>query len=100
MSYYGVYPDVYIDYMVCSTCSAEAFSWLAEIFSCTFCGGDDYEYPAIADTEAECTDAKPGHTHTEPSKLKSEEEVSVKLATEEQYKFENPGKVLVVMCGK
>jgi hypothetical protein len=44
MSYYSIYPDINIDCMICSTCNTEAFSWLAEIFSCPVCGSDNYHF--------------------------------------------------------
>lgn len=44
MSYYGIY-DAKFDYMVCNNCSTEAFTWIADIFSCSMCDSDEYVYP-------------------------------------------------------
>jgi hypothetical protein len=52
MSYYKVYPDTAIHYMVCSTCSSETFAWLAYVFSCAVCGGNEYQDPEYVHTEA------------------------------------------------
>jgi hypothetical protein len=45
MSYYGVYETPTVDYMVCSGCEDEAFTWMAEVFPCPNCGGTEYVDP-------------------------------------------------------
>jgi hypothetical protein len=52
MSYYGVYPNVAINYMICSTCSTSAFTWMAEAFSCPNCGDSEYVHPISDDKHA------------------------------------------------
>jgi uncharacterized Zn finger protein (UPF0148 family) len=47
MSAYGIY-DSRVDYMVCDTCKTEAFTWLAEVFTCSVCGEHEYVIPIIA----------------------------------------------------
>ena len=71
MSHYSIYP-VYIDYMTCRTCGTEAFSWLAESFSCPICGIDDYAAPQDMITEYAL------------SALSSEEEIQRELAKQRQ----------------
>jgi hypothetical protein len=39
--------------MVCKTCDAESFAWLAEIFVSPVCGDDYYVFP-ISATEFDC----------------------------------------------
>lgn len=51
MSYYNIYPDTVIDYMICSTCGTEAFAWLADAFCCPVCGSDKYKHPEHAHPE-------------------------------------------------
>ena len=51
MSYYNIYPDTVIDYMICTTCGAEAFAWLADAFCCPACGSDKYKHPEHAHPE-------------------------------------------------
>jgi hypothetical protein len=51
MSYYNIYPEIAINYMVCSSCGTQAFAWLADLFSCSVCGSDRYSYPGCPDTE-------------------------------------------------
>jgi hypothetical protein len=73
MSYYNVYPNIYVNTMVCSTCSTETFSWLAESFNCAVCNDNNYTFPqSIADDGLNTTH--------------SEEEIQTELA--EQYKDE------------
>lgn len=50
MSYYGVH-HAEIDYMICNTCHAEAFTWMAETFDCPACGGSEHVFPIFADTQ-------------------------------------------------
>ena len=59
MSYYNIYPDTVIDYMVCSVCGTEAFAWLADAFCCLVCGSDNYKHPEYAHTEmaSSCNEA-------------------------------------------
>jgi len=51
MSYYNIYPDTVIDYMICTTCGTEAFAWLADAFCCPTCGSDKYKHPEHAHPE-------------------------------------------------
>jgi predicted adenine nucleotide alpha hydrolase (AANH) superfamily ATPase len=74
MSYYGIYPNVSISYMRCSTCSAETFSWLAESFNCAVCNGNEHVSPQAIFVE------------NVRSITDSEEEIQVELA--EQYQDE------------
>jgi hypothetical protein len=55
MSYYNIYPNTFVSYMICSTCSAETFSWLAESFNCAVCNDNNFALPhaSITDTEEE-----------------------------------------------
>jgi hypothetical protein len=52
MSYYNIYPNMTINYMVCSACGMEAFAWLADVFHCPSCGNHGYIYP-------DCTGSEP-----------------------------------------
>ncbi|EDU41239.1 hypothetical protein PtrSN002B_007625 [Pyrenophora tritici-repentis] len=45
MSYYNVYPNPTIDYVVCSDCDAATFAWLADVFPCVECGSENFELP-------------------------------------------------------
>jgi hypothetical protein len=49
MSFYGLH-KANIEYMICSDCDNEAFTWMAEIFACPNCGGEAYVYPDFEDT--------------------------------------------------
>jgi hypothetical protein len=53
MSYYRVYESSIVDYMVCSGCDDEAFTWMAEIFCCPNCGGTQYVDPVFNDLHFE-----------------------------------------------
>jgi hypothetical protein len=55
MSYYNIYPNTFVSYMICSTCSAETFSWLAESFNCAVCNDNNFALPhaSITGTEEE-----------------------------------------------
>ncbi|KAF2846108.1 hypothetical protein T440DRAFT_482829 [Plenodomus tracheiphilus IPT5] len=44
MSYYGIY-HYDVDTMTCASCGAAAFAWMAEVFACPVCGGEDYLFP-------------------------------------------------------
>jgi len=50
MSAYGIHPNE-IDYMICNDCQSEAFAWMAEIFACPTCGGDQYVHPSSSDQQ-------------------------------------------------
>jgi predicted nucleic-acid-binding Zn-ribbon protein len=77
MSYYSIYPDINIEYMICSICSTEAFSWLAEVFSCPVCGSDDY------------SSVQTMVAGNAPSRLYTEEEIQIEYT--EQYQEELHG---------
>jgi hypothetical protein len=47
-SYYGFY-DAEIDYIVCNKCKEETFTWLADMFRCTTCGGSEFVSPTGVD---------------------------------------------------
>lgn len=40
-----------VAYMICHTCYAEAFSWMAAAFACPFCGGTEYMFPMFSDLD-------------------------------------------------
>jgi hypothetical protein len=70
MSEYGVY-EVDINYMICTMCNTEAFTWMAEVFACFYCGSTEYKFPMVAGTltkgeerEAKAGDADEDHAST------------------------------------
>lgn len=74
-AYLGIPVD--IDTMVCTTCGAESFAWLAEVFACPVCSNIEFIFPAqlgndqvraedsevgagaVADAEESCAGLRP-----------------------------------------
>jgi hypothetical protein len=73
MSYYNIYPNTFVSYMICSTCSAETFSWLAESFNCAVYNDNKFVFPQYIAEDALNT-------------TRDEEEIQTGLA--EQYEDE------------
>ena len=63
MSYYGVHNSD-VDYMVCSDCQTETFTWMAEVFACPTCGGNKYVFPIFAGetTQQHLADGEDGNS--------------------------------------
>ncbi|KAF2030891.1 hypothetical protein EK21DRAFT_64653, partial [Setomelanomma holmii] len=51
-------PNIAVDYMICTTCSAEAFTWLAETFACQNCGEKEYISISASRRTADDADGK------------------------------------------
>lgn len=52
MSFYNIYPQPKIDYLICCTCRTETFAWLTDIFLCVVCGSDNFVHPEFASAQA------------------------------------------------
>jgi len=56
MSYYYNTYHCPLDTMVCTSCEAQAFTWMAESFVCPDCGGRCYVFPTLAGENARTVD--------------------------------------------
>ena len=99
MSYYSIHP-VYIDYMICTTCSTEAFSWLAESFSCPNCGSDDYASPHDTTTELELSRLCSYEEIQEELRELHQEELQRHLALVLDNETQRRGEISQAMCGR
>jgi hypothetical protein len=77
MSFYGLH-QANIEYLVCSDCGDEAFTWMAGIFACPTCGGEAYVYPDFENThEHRADDDEVGRDGTQRLNMAMEWEAMV-----------------------
>ncbi|EFQ92072.1 hypothetical protein PTNB73_03951 [Pyrenophora teres f. teres] len=77
MSYYNIYPDPTIDYLVCNVCDAATFTWLAHVFPCAVCGSASF--------------ASPESTSVQPIMMYSEEDIQHQLLEEHRKEIRRHG---------